>query len=224
AAPGNRNGQDLIRRGFATQHPFLEGPAPGDQVVPLPSGKSAPARREARFEQMRDCEIDIIAAEKDVVADGDPLDRGITTTLMPSELEQAEIRSAAPDVDHQNMARGGLRIRQRAPRIAAASLLLQPPVERRLRLLEQTHMIGETGLLRGGERQPLRRRVKGSGNGDRNVLDVERETGALPRKPGVPCRAKMTENKRRRVNGRDFVLLRQRIRSPWQEWRRAVGG
>ena len=122
------------------------------------------------------------------------------------------------------MARGGLRIWQCAPRIAAASLVLQPPVERRLRLLEQTRMIGETGLLRGGERQPLRRRVKGSGNGDRNVLGVERETGALPRKPGVPCRAKMSESERRRVNGRDFVLLRQRIRSPWQEWRRAVGG
>ena len=160
---------------------------------------------------MRDREIDIIAPEQDVVTDGDPLDPGITTAPMSTQFEQAEIRSPAPDVDHQNMARGGLRIWQCAPRIAAASLVLQPPVERRLRLLEQTYIIGEAGLLRGGERQPLRGRVKGGGNGDRNVLGVECEVGALPCEPGVPCCAKMSENKRRRVNGRDFVLLRQRI-------------
>ena len=159
-----------------------------------------------------------------VPAFGNPLDPGITTALMSAQFEQAKIRSAAPNVDHQNMTRGGLRIWQRAPRIVVASLLLQPPVERRLRLLEQTHMIGEAGLLRGSERQPLRRRVKGGGNGDRNVLGVEREVGALPCKPGVPRRAKMGKYERRRVNGRDFLLLHQRIRSPWQEWGRAVGG
>src|SRR5208282_4799727 len=79
AAPGNRNGEDLIRRGFATQHSFLERPAPRDQMIPLPNGKSALASREARFQQMRDREIDIIAPKQDVVADGDPLDPGITT-------------------------------------------------------------------------------------------------------------------------------------------------
>ena len=51
-------------------------------MIPLPNGKSALARREARFQQMRDREIDIIAPEQDVVADGDPLDPGITTALM----------------------------------------------------------------------------------------------------------------------------------------------
>ena len=105
-APGNRNCEDLIRRGFATQHSFLERPAPRDEVVPLPSGK--PARRKARFEQMRDCKIDVIAAEQDVVADGDPRDPGITAALILAEFKQAEVRSAAPNVDHQNMARGGL--------------------------------------------------------------------------------------------------------------------
>ena len=155
---------------------------------------------------MRDCEIDIVAPEKDVVADGDPLDRGIAA-LVPGELEQAEIRRAAPDVDHQNMARRALRTWQGAPRIAAAGLLLQPPVERRLRLLEQAHMIGEAGLLGGGERQPLRRRVERGWDGDRNVLGVELELGPLPCKPRVPCRAEMGENERRGGDGRDLVLL-----------------
>ena len=93
-------------------------------MIPLPNGKSALAHREAWFQQMRNCKIDVITAEQDVVADGDPLNPGITTALMSTQFEQAEIRSAAPDVDHQNMARGGLRIWQCAPRIAAASLLL----------------------------------------------------------------------------------------------------
>src|SRR5271166_6029245 len=113
---------------------------------------------------------------------------------MPAEFEETEIGSAAPDVDHQNMARGGLRTPHSAPRVAAAGLLLKPTVERRLWLLDETHVIGEVGLLRGGERQPLRRSVKGGRNGDRNVLGVECEVGALPRVPGVPCRAKMGEN------------------------------
>ena len=55
-------------------------------MIPLPNGKSALARREARFQQMRDREIDIIAPEQDVVADGDPLDPGITTALMSNSV------------------------------------------------------------------------------------------------------------------------------------------
>ena len=193
-------------------------------MIPLPNGKPAFASREAWFDEMGDCKIDVIAPEQDVVADGNPGDPGVPAAFILAELKQAEIRSAAPDVDHQNVAYAGLRIWQRAPRIGAVGLLLQPAVERRLRLLEQTHVIGEAGLLGGGKRQPLCRRVKGSRNGDCNVLGVERETRALPCKAGVPCRAKMSKNERRCVNGRDFVLLRQRIRSPGQEWRRAVGG
>ena len=83
-------------------------------------------------------------------------------------------------------------------RAGLTGLLLQPPVERSLRLLEQAHVIGETGLLRGVKHQPLRRRIKGCGNGDRDVLGIELELGALVRKTSVPCRAKMAENQRRR--------------------------
>ena len=109
------------------------------------------------------------------------------------------------------MAPRGVWIRQRGPWIIAATLLLQPPIERRLRFFKQTHGSGEAGLLRGCERQPLRRRVEGGGDGDRNILRVECDLGALPRKPRVPCCAKMGENERRREDGRNLVLLRQRI-------------
>ena len=51
-------------------------------MIPLPNGKCALARREAWFQHMRDREIDIIAPEQDVVADGDPLDPGMTTAPM----------------------------------------------------------------------------------------------------------------------------------------------
>jgi hypothetical protein len=160
---------------------------------------------------VRDREIDIVTPQQNVVADRDPFDEGIATVFLPTELEQAEIRSAAADVNHQDMAPRGVCVWQRGPWIVAARLLLEPPIERRLRLFQQTHGIGEAGLLRGCERQPLRRRVEGGGNGDRDVLRVECELGALPRKPRVPCCAKMGENERRREDGRNLVLLGQRI-------------
>lgn len=120
------------------------------------------------------------------------------------------------------MARAGFGIWQCAPRIAASSLLLEPPVERSLRLLEQAHMIGKAGLPRSGKRQALRRCIKGRGNRDRNVLTIKLKLGALLRKTGVPCRSKVSENERRRKNGRYLFVLRQRIRPPGQELRRAI--
>ena len=64
AAPWNRNCKDLIRRALVAQHAFLETPAPAHKVIPLPGGKAVLAARcEARFEQVRDCEINIVATE-----------------------------------------------------------------------------------------------------------------------------------------------------------------
>jgi len=187
AAPRNRNRKDLIRRAFAAEHAFLQTPAPGHKMVPLPSGKAHLARYKARFEQARDCEIDIVATEQNVVAHRDPLDLRISAAVRHAHFEQAEIRSAAPHVNHQDVANAILPVRRR---IVALSLF-QPPVERRLRLLDETRVVRKARFLHGGEREPLRRRIKGGGNGDGDRLGIELEARALPRKPGVPRCAKV---------------------------------
>ena len=137
---------------------------------------------------MRDCEIDIVATEQNVVAHRDALDPRITAAVRRAQFEQAEIRSAAPHVDHQDMVNAIFPIRQR---IVAAILLFQPPVEGRLRLLEQTRVIWKARFLHGSKREPLRRCIKGGGNGDGDLLGVELEARAVPRKPGVPRCAKV---------------------------------
>ena len=73
-APGNRNRKHFIRRAFAAEHAFLQRPAPRHKVIPLPGGKAALAGHKARFDEVRDCEIDIVAAEQNVVAHRDALD------------------------------------------------------------------------------------------------------------------------------------------------------
>ena len=70
--------------------------------------------------------------------------------------------------------------------IVAFILLFQPPVERRLRLIEQTRVIWKARFLHGSKREPLRRCIKGGGDGDGYLLGVELEARALPRKPGFP--------------------------------------
>jgi hypothetical protein len=46
----------------------FEIPAPGDQVIPLRPGKFPALANEPRFEEMCDGEIDIVAAQQDMVA------------------------------------------------------------------------------------------------------------------------------------------------------------
>ena len=79
--PEPRPGTETVKVSSGAASPtaersFLERPALGDEMIPLRGGKSGVSRRKTRFRQMRDREIDIVAAEQDVVAHGDPLDLG----------------------------------------------------------------------------------------------------------------------------------------------------
>ena len=77
-----------------------------------------------------------------------------------------------------------LPIRQR---IVATLLLFQPPVQRG----EQTRVIWKARFLHGSKREPLRRRIKGGGNGDGYLLGVELEARAPAPQTWVPRCAKV---------------------------------
>src|SRR5271170_7016130 len=67
----------------------------------------------------------------------------------------------------------------------------------------------------------MRPRIEGSGDGNRDLLIIERKPGLG--KPAVPSPPEIVENQCRGAYRRDLLLTRQIGRSPWQERRRPVG-
>ena len=65
---GQRDCEALLRIAVTGEHGLLEIPATGDQVIPLRPGKFPALANEPRFEEMGDREIDIVAAQQDMVA------------------------------------------------------------------------------------------------------------------------------------------------------------
>src|SRR5204863_8772956 len=73
-ATGQCDRERLVRTAVAGEQSLFEIPAPGDQVVPLSAQELAALPGQSRFEEVCDREIDIVAAQQDVVADGFALD------------------------------------------------------------------------------------------------------------------------------------------------------
>ena len=71
-------------------------------------------------------------------------------------------------------------------------MAFQPAIERGLWLFEKSHIAGEARFLGGGNRQPLRRRIEGSRDGNRDVLIIERKPGLG--KPAVPDPPQIVQN------------------------------
>src|SRR5262249_40012283 len=95
-------------------------------------------------------------------------------------------------------------------------------IESSLRLLEQSHASWKARLLGSGHRQLLRPRVERSGDGDRDLLIIERKPGRS--KPAVPRPPQIVENQCGGAYRRDLLFTRQLRRPPWQKRRRPIGG
>jgi hypothetical protein len=63
-----RDSEALVEIVVTGEHRLLEIPATGDQVIPLRPGEFPAFTNEPRFEEMGDREIDIVAAQQDMVA------------------------------------------------------------------------------------------------------------------------------------------------------------
>ena len=73
------------------------------------SGHPAAFRHKPRLRERREGEINVVTAQQDMFADRNPPDVGDRARRAGSQLEQAEIRSAAADIDDQDVARLGPR-------------------------------------------------------------------------------------------------------------------
>ncbi len=159
-----------------------------------------------------------------MVADRDPLDRRCGAGIAATQLEQAEIRGAAADVDNQHVMDLGIGIGQPAPQVPGRAVLLQPAVEGGLRLLEQPHRRREPSLLCRLQGQPLGGGVERRRDGDGDLLGIEPKLGAGPGEPVVPRPAQRVEDQRRRPDRRDLAVVADILRPPRQKRRRPVGG
>ena len=158
--PGNEIVKRLVRPAVAGEQLLFEIPAPGDQVVPLSARELPALTGQSRFEEVCDREIDIVAAQQDVVADCLALDvRGRAASLR-AEFEEAEIRRSTTNVDHQDVVRSVAVVGELARKIRCKIVLLQPAVEGGLRLFKQTNGFRKTGLPARHKRQPLGSRIE----------------------------------------------------------------
>ncbi len=137
----------LVRRIVRQQH-LLGAAAEAGQGVPA---LAVEALAEARLEPPRQRDVDVVAAEQDVVADRQAVEG--QASAVAADADQAEVRGAAADVDDEDQA--GL-----AQQVLPASLVLvDPGVERRLRLFEQDR-VRQPGALGRGDAELARHLVE----------------------------------------------------------------
>ena len=150
------------------------------QRLQLPRVDAMAFALEALLHDAREGEVHVVAAEQDVIADRDALEREVAVVL--ADEDQAEVGRAAADVAHeQQVADAELP----PPALARA---VDPRVAGGLRLLEQRHA-REAGVGRGPQRQLARLFVERCGHGDEHVLAVERERRLVPQRSARPTPA-----------------------------------
>ena len=101
-------------------------------MIPLRAGYLAAFPHKPRLEQDRKGQVDVVAAQQNMFADGNPRDVGDAARRTGSQLEQAEIRSAAADIDDQNVPRLGIMCVESLPQrvgraVAVAASNRTPP-------------------------------------------------------------------------------------------------
>ena len=144
----------LCRFAVFSQQLFFRRPALLPQRVQLKCVKLGPFGGELRFDVPGKREIDVIAAEQYVLANGDPVQLQFTLAL--GHRDQREIGSAAADIDHQDQI-------AHPDAIAPIWVTLQPCIKGRLRLFEENY-IRVASFLSGALRQFAGDRIERSGN------------------------------------------------------------
>ncbi len=89
-------------RGIVAEQRFLHAPASTDQKIPLPRLELF-AGCQSLFEVMRECQVLIVAAKNQVLADGHAMEVDFFGGVAAADADQREIGRAAADVADQNL-------------------------------------------------------------------------------------------------------------------------
>ena len=144
-------------------------------MFPLRAGNLAAFSHKARFKQDCEGQVDVVSTQQNMFADSHPRDVGDAARRTGSQLEQAEIRGASADMDHQDVPRLGIVCVPPFPQRVGVgrAVLFEPAIEGGLRLFEEPHATGEPGCFRGIQGEPLRRGVERGGNRDGDFLVID---------------------------------------------------
>ena len=214
AAAEHRDGETVRR--VAGQQRFLCSGAFPPQHLTL--GEGEPRRREFLFGERRQCQIEVVAAEQQMLADGDAFEGQLF--VLDAGANEAEVRRAAADVDDEDERLFGEALRQLPP------VCRDPRVERGERLFEQRQPL-EARRLRGFDRQLACFLVERRGHGQHDLLLLELRGIAARRVGVVPGVADVREQPRRRLDRRQprlrLAAPRQQRRRPIDVWIREPG-
>ena len=189
AAPARHLHRDRLglareRRSFASRHCITSVCQRTLSSFPASAG-------EPRLDAPRERDVHVVAAEQQVVADGDALEP--EAVAVGAARDQREVGGAAADVDDQDM---------RSPpssRFPAPLVRGEPGVERGLRLLEQRRAPARPGFARRRDGELARHLVERRRHGEHDVLLGERLVGMRR----VPHGAEVREEARRRGDRRE---------------------
>ena len=125
-----------------------------------------------RLDRAREREIDVVAAEEEVIAHREPRERGAPVAQL--RADEREVGRASADVHHEHepAARDGphvVRDLARARRGERRAVPARPVVKRSRRLLDERHA-PEPGLAGRGEGELARDLVEGGRHGEYELL------------------------------------------------------
>ena len=195
---GTAGAEQPDRRAFGwrlAEHSFLGGGARSAERRALGNREPHPRSRvgDPALNQRGECEIDVVAAEQQVISDRDTFER--RHAGFDPDANQTEVCRAAADVAHerQSIVFSGRRFR---------SMFGHPCVERGDRLLQE-RQICELGRPRCFDRQLARLLVERRGHRQHNALALQPQPLVAARNRGVPCIADVHQVPRGRVDRRD---------------------
>ena len=144
-------------------------------------------------------EVHVVAAEQQVVADGETLQTQFSVNLV--DRHQRQVGRAATDINHQQHVAGGQHV---SPIIGMRG---QPAVNGCLRFFQQHEVVGQTRFDRRLASQLPGRRVKRSGNGQHHLLIAQRRIGVSR----MPSGGQVRQESLRAIESRYLGHFRRRL-------------
>ena len=178
------------------EKPLLGDPARVRERDHLPAVDFLSVRLELLADHVREREVHVVAAEQDVVAHRDA--RELERAVAVQHGDGGEVGRPAADVDHEDDVP---RFHERAPGLAHR---VDPGVERRLRLLEQRHLL-DAGRERRLDRELARARVERGRDREDDLLRPQRERPVPLRHLRFPGLGQVLEVAPRRFDRRDLL-------------------